>query len=111
LECHSIDDVTTDIHFVLQDTIVGLRAELVEANFQREKVELANAELLKETQVLNDRLRMAEKASETSLQLMEKLLRDISLRNTEIAAIHKSHTWRIGSLVLAPIRWMKRSKR
>jgi hypothetical protein len=54
---------------------------------------------------------MAEKASETSLQLMEKLLQDISLRNTEISAIHKSRTWRIGTLVLAPVRWMKRSKR
>ena len=99
-----------DDHFVLQDTIVGLRAELNEANYQRVKMESANAELLKETQVLNDRLRMAEKASETSLQLMEKLLQDISQRNTEIAAIHKSRTWRIGSSVLAPVRWVKRSK-
>ena len=99
-----------DDHFVLQDTIVGLRAELNEANYQRVKMESANAELLKEIQVLNDHLRMAEKASETSLQLMEKLLLDISLRNTEIADIRKSRTWRIGSLVLAPVRWVKRSK-
>lgn len=99
-----------DDYFVLQDTIVGLRAELNEANYQRAKMESANAELLKETQVLNDRLRMAEKASETSLQLMEKLLLDISLRNTEIADIRKSRTWRIGSSVLAPLRWVKRSK-
>ena len=99
-----------DDHFVLQDTIVGLRAELNEANYQRVKMESANAELLKETQVLIDRLRMAEKASETSLQLMEKLLLDISLRNTEIADIRKSRTWRIGSSVLAPVRWVKRSK-
>jgi hypothetical protein len=97
--------------FVQNDIAIGLRAELVEANFQREKVELANAELLNQVQGLNERLRMAEKASETSLQLMEKLLQDISLRNTEISAIHKSRTWRIGTLVLAPVRWMKRSKR
>ena len=97
--------------FVQNDIAIGLRAELVEANFQREKVELANAELLNQVQGLNERLRMAEKASETSLQLMEKLLQDISLRNTEIFAIHKSRTWRIGTLVLAPVRWMKRSKR
>ena len=99
-----------DDHFVLQDTIVGLQAELDEANYQRAKLESANVELLKETQGLNDRLRMAEKASETSLQLMEKLLLDISLRNTEIADIRKSRTWRIGSSVLAPVRWVKRSK-
>ena len=97
--------------FVQNDIAIGLRAELVEANFQREKVELANAELLNQVQSLSERLRMAEKASETSLQLMEKLLHDISLRNTEISAIHNSRTWRIGSLVLAPVRWMKRSKR
>ena len=94
----------------LRDVAIGLRAELVEANYQRAKLESANAELLKETQGLNDRLRVAEKASETSLQLMEKLLLDISLRNTEIADIRKSRTWRIGSLVLAPVRWVKRSK-
>jgi hypothetical protein len=97
--------------FVQNDIAIGLRAELVEANFQREKVELANAELLNQVQGLNERLRMAEKASETSLQLMEKLLQDISLRNTEISAIHNSRTWRIGKLILAPVRWMKRSKR
>jgi predicted nucleic acid-binding Zn-ribbon protein len=102
--------VNPDRHFVLQDTIVGLRAELDETNYQRAKMESATTELLKEIQVLNDRLRMAEKASETSLQLMEKLLQDISQRNTEIASIHKSRTWRIGSLVLAPVRWVKRSK-
>ena len=94
----------------LRDVATGLQAELTEANHQRVKMESANAELLKETQVLNDRLRMAEKASETSLQLMEKLLLDISMRNTEIAAIRKSRTWRIGSLVLTPVRWVKRSK-
>jgi hypothetical protein len=94
----------------LRDVAIGLQAELDEANYQRAKMESANAELLKETQVLNDRLRMAEKASETSLQLMEKLLLDISLRNTEIADIRKSRTWRIGSLVLAPVRLVKRSK-
>ena len=97
-------------HFVFNDIAIGLRAELDEANYQRAKLESANAELLKETQVLNDRLRMAEKASETSLQLMEKLLQDISLRNTEIADIRKSRTWRIGSLVLSPVRLVKRRK-
>jgi hypothetical protein len=95
----------------LRDIAIGLQAELVEANFQREKVKLANAELLDQVQGLNERLRMAEKASETSLQLMEKLLQDISLQNAEISAIHNSRTWRIGSLMLAPMRWVKRSKR
>jgi len=95
----------------LRDVASGLQAELDEANYQRAKMESANAELLNQVQGLDERLRIAEKASETSLQLIEKLLHDISLRNTEISAIHNSRTWRIGSLVLAPVRWMKRSKR
>ena len=94
----------------LRDVATGLQAELTEANHQREKVEVKNAQLRTEIQGLNDRLRMAEKASETSLQLMEKLLLDISLRNTEIADIRKSRTWRIGLLALTPLRWVKRSK-
>ena len=53
---------------------------------------------------------MAEKALRASQELAEKVLHDISLRDAEIAAIRKSRTWRIGSLVLAPVRWVKRSK-
>ena len=94
----------------LRDVAIGLRAELVEANHQREKTELLNAQLRNEIQDLNDRLRMAEKALRASQQLAENVLRDISLRDAEIAAIRKSRTWRIGSLVLAPVHWVKRSK-
>ena len=94
----------------LRDVAIGLRAELVEANHQREKTELLSAQLRNEIQDLNDRLRMAEKALRASQQLAEKVLHDISQRDAEIATIRKSHTWRIGSLALAPVRWVKRSK-
>jgi len=94
----------------LSDIATGLRAELAEANYQREKAELADAQLRNEIQDLNDRLHMAEKALRASQQLAEKVLHDISLRDAEIAAIRKSRTWRIGSLVLAPVRLVKRSK-
>ena len=94
----------------LRDVALGFRAELVEANHQREKTELLNAELRNEIQYLNDRLHMAEKALRASQQLAEKVLHDISLRDAEIAAVRKSRTWRIGSIVLAPVRWVKRSK-
>ena len=94
----------------LRDVAIGLQAELVESNHQREKTELLNAQLRNEIQDLNDRLRMAEKALRASQELAEKVLHDISLRDAEIAAIRKSRTWRIGSLVLAPVRWVKRSK-
>jgi hypothetical protein len=94
----------------LRDVAIGLRAELVEANYRREKTELLNAQLLNEIQDLNDRLRMADNALRASQQLAEKFIHDISLRDAEISAIHNSRTWRIGSLVLAPVRWVKRSK-
>lgn len=95
----------------LRDVAIGLQAELTETNYQREKVELANAKLRNEIQDLSVRLRMAETAHRASQQLTEKLLHDVSVRNAEITAIRQSRTWRIGSLVLAPVRWMKRSKR
>jgi phage shock protein A len=95
----------------LRDVAIGLQAELSEANYQREKVELANAELRNEIQDLSDQLRIAETAHRASQQLTEKLLRDVSVRDAEIRAIRQSRTWRIGSLVLAPVRWIKRSKR
>ena len=94
----------------LRDVAIGLRAELVESNHQREKTQLLNAQLRNELQDLNGRLRIAENALRASQQLAGQVLQDISQRNTEIAAIHKSHTWRIGSSVLAPVRWVKRSK-
>ena len=74
----------------LRDIAIGLQAELNEAVYQREKVELTNAELRLEQQKLRD---------------------VISMRDVEITAIRQSHTWKIGSLVLAPVRWIKRSKR
>jgi hypothetical protein len=95
----------------LRDIAIGLRAELAEASYQREKVELANAQLRNETQDLGDRLRMAEMAHRASQQLTEKLLHDVSVQDAEITAIRQSRTWRIGALVLAPVRWAKRSKR
>ncbi len=95
----------------LRDVAIGLQAELTEANYQREKVELANAELRNEIQDLGDRLRMTETAHRASQQLTAKLLHDVSVQDAEITAIRQSRTWRIGSLVLAPVRWTKRSKR
>ena len=74
----------------LRDIAIGLQAELNEAVYQREKIELINAELRLEQQKLRD---------------------VISMRDVEITAIRQSHTWKIGSLVLTPVRWIKRSKR
>ena len=71
----------------LRDVAIGLQVELTEANYQREKVEFENAELRNQIQEIDNRLR------------------------AEINAIRQSRTWRIGSLVLAPVHWMKRCKR
>ena len=99
----------------LRDVAIGLKAELTEAIYQREKYELANAELRNDIQDLNDRIRLGKVAHEAlekaSLQASEKLHRIIAMRDAEITAIHQSHTWRIGFFVMAPLRWIKRSKR
>jgi peptide subunit release factor 1 (eRF1) len=99
----------------LRDIAIGLQAELNEAVYQREKVELLNAELHNKILDLRDRLRLEEVAQEALLkasqQATEKLLRVIAERDVEITAIRQSHTWKIGSLVLAPVRWIKRRKR
>ena len=99
----------------LRDVAIGLKAELTEAIYQREKYELVNAGLRNEIQDLNDRIRIAEVAHDAlekaAQQATEKLLRIIAMRDAEITAIHQSHTWRIGFFVMAPLRWIKRSKR
>lgn len=74
----------------LRDVAIGSRSELSESVFQREKTELMNVELRLELTRLQD---------------------IIAMRGAEIIAIRQSHTWKIGSLVLAPLRWIKRSKR
>jgi len=128
---------TTPEEMRLRDVAIGSKAEIVEANYQREKVELTNAELRSEIQDLNDRLRMEQVAQEAaqkvsqqaqeaaqkvsqqaqealqkvSQQAAEKLLHVIAMRDAEITAIQQSHTWRIGFFVMAPLRWIKRSKR
>ena len=99
----------------LRDVAIGLKAELTEAIYQREKYELVNAGLCNEIQDLNDRIRLAEVAHDAlekaSQQATDKLLRIIAMRDAEITAIHQSHTWKIGFFVMAPLRWIKRSKR
>ena len=105
-EVMDFDDVLT-----IREKSLDRQAELAEANYRCEKAKLANAKLLNEIQDLDDRLRMVETAHRASQQLTEKLLHDVSVQNAEITAIRHSRTWRIGSLVLAPVRWVKRSKR
>jgi len=74
---------TTPEEMRLRDVVIGSKAELAEAIYQREKTDLINA----------------------------KLRHIIAMRDSEISAIRQSHTWKIGSLVLAPLHWIKRSKR
>jgi hypothetical protein len=74
----------------LRDVAIGSRSELNEAIYQREKADLVIAELHLE---------------------QSRLQNVITMRDVEIAAIRQSHTWKIGSLVLAPLHWIKRSAR
>ena len=108
-------DIAIGLQAELTESNYQRQAELTESNYQRQKVELTNAELRSEIQDLSDRIRLGEVAQEAlqkaSQQATEKLLRVIAERDVEITAIRQSHTWKIGSLVLAPVRWIKRSKR
>ena len=81
---------TTPEEMRLRDVAIGLKTELTEALYQRGKADLVIAEL--------------------HLEQM-KLLQVIVARDAEITAVRQSHTWKLGSLVLAPLRWIKRSKR
>ena len=74
----------------LRDTAIGSKTELTEALHQREKADLVNADLRMEQM---------------------RLLQVIAMRDAEITAIRQSHTWKIGSLLLAPLHWIKRRKR
>jgi hypothetical protein len=85
----------------LRDIAIGSKTELTEALYQRKKADLVIAELRNEIHDLEDRHRAEQM----------KLLQVIATRDAEITAIRHSHTWKIGSLVLAPLRWIKRSKR
>ena len=110
----------------LRDTNIGLQAELNESVYQREKVALINSELRLEQIRLQDiiamrdaelrleqqKLRDVVSMRDAELRLEQQKLRDVvSMRDVEITAIRQSHTWKIGSLVLAPVRWIRRSKR
>ena len=95
---------------VLRDLIFGLRAELDEANYQQKKVEVLNVHLNSELLVLNNQIRVSNASHKDLEQLVEKLLHDISLRDAEIEAIRQSTTWRIGTAILIPFRWVKRFK-
>ena len=74
----------------LRDLAIGSKVELTEALYQLEKANLVITEL---------------RLEQTGLQDV------IAMRDSEITAIRQSHTWKIGSLVLAPLRWIKRGKR
>ena len=95
----------------LRDIAIGLRAEIDELNFRQEKAALKISHLQIQIQDLSNHQRTTEIALKASQQFSEKLQQDILARDAEIVAIRKSRTWLIGSFVLAPTRWMKRSKR
>jgi len=95
----------------LRDIAIGLQAEIDESNFRLEKATLRISELQIHIQELCNHQRTTETDLKAAQQLSEKLRKDLRVRDAEIVAIRESRTWLIGSLVLAPIRWMKRSKR
>jgi len=82
----------------LRDAVIGLRAEISEANFQRNK---AAAEHEARVNAL-EALRIKDQ------EVIARLAEDIAAQDAELVAVRQSRTWRVGRWVLAPSRWLKR---
>ena len=102
---------TTPEEMRLRDVVIGSKAELAEAIYQREKTDLINAKLRHIIAMRDSELAEAIYQREKTDLINAKLRHIIAMRDSEISAIRQSHTWKIGSLVLAPLHWIKRSKR
>ena len=80
----------------LRETILELRAALAEANSRRQLAETANP---------REEVIAAEKEHREELKILKV---HIDKLEKELRTIKQTRTWRIGRIVLAPVRLMKR---
>ena len=80
----------------LPETILELRAALAEANSRRQLAETANP---------REEVIAAEKEHREELKILKV---HIDKLEKELRTIKQTRTWRIGRIVLAPVRLMKR---
>ena len=93
--------------FVLRDEIVGLQAELTEAQFQRSKAEAANDDLRDKVATLENRLDAAEVAHNEVFRLQSR----VANLEAELTTLKDSTTWRVGKFIMSPAQWLKRRSR
>ena len=80
----------------LRKTILELRAALAEANSRRQLAETANP---------REEVIAAEKEHREKLKILKV---HVDKLEKELRTIKQTRTWRIGRMVLAPVRLMKR---
>lgn len=101
----------------LRDEVVGLRARLDESEYRRKKSEQTKDELIQdldnersahqETSVL---LKQMERERNSILHLKEdnaRLRQELAGLRQELSQLYRSRTWRIGRVVLSPIRFLR----
>jgi hypothetical protein len=80
----------------LRETILELRAALAEANSRRQLVETANP---------REEIIATEKEHRAELKVLSSQIEDLE---KELRVIKQTRTWRIGRMVLAPVRLLRR---
>jgi uncharacterized membrane protein YccC len=86
----------SSVELRLRETILELRAALAEANSRRQLVETANP---------REEIIAAEKEHRVELKVLSSQIEDLE---KELRVIKQTRTWRIGRMVLAPVRLLRR---
>lgn len=95
----------------LRDEVIGLRAELVDANYQRQKAVSEDAALRNKLSAAEEQLRAATQAQNEASRSIYDLQNWLTATKKELTAVRQSRTWRVGRFILAPTRWVKRESR
>ncbi len=95
----------------LRDTVEGLRAELTEARRRRDQAEATlssvhSAHAKVEAELADALARLVR--TEAELMRLARFEADFQMTKAEISVIHASQTWKIGRLVMSPIRLIRR---
>lgn len=98
----------------LRDEVIGTRVQLEESLHRLSQAETARAEAVRS---LDDE-RAAHMDTLAQMQQVERerdailhIRGDVARLQREIHEIHRSRTWRIGRIVLLPVRILRRMKR
>lgn len=98
----------------LRDEVIGLRVQLEESLHRLGQAEIAQADAVRSL----DEERAAHMETLAKMQQVARerdailhIRTDVARLQREIHEIHRSRTWRIGRVILLPIRILRRVKR